>query len=135
MFFERVQGNDVYNAALNPPFAYQPSATNVYFSNPSTSALPGATTTQPFPSVLTNNNYHFPSPGTELYSLGIQRELAPSVVAVVHYVGSDCWSQDDDRAINTLPLTDPANSANPYDDREGVANGSLNANLYRIYPG
>ena len=25
MFFERVQGNDVYNAALNPPFAYQPS--------------------------------------------------------------------------------------------------------------
>ena len=34
LFFERVQGNDVYNAALNPPFAYQPSATNVYFSNP-----------------------------------------------------------------------------------------------------
>ncbi len=24
MFYERVQGNDVYNAALNPPFAYQP---------------------------------------------------------------------------------------------------------------
>ena len=42
MFFERVQGNDVYNAALNPPFAYQPSATNVYFSNPNTSALTGA---------------------------------------------------------------------------------------------
>jgi len=33
MFFERVQGNDVYNAALNPPFAYIPTATNVYFSN------------------------------------------------------------------------------------------------------
>src|SRR5207237_2356434 len=27
IFYERVQGNDVYNAALNPPFAYQPSAT------------------------------------------------------------------------------------------------------------
>jgi len=39
MFYERVQGNDVYNAALNPPFAYQPSATNVYFSNPNTSAF------------------------------------------------------------------------------------------------
>ena len=39
MFYERVQGNDVYNAALNPPFAYQPSANNVYFSNPNTSAL------------------------------------------------------------------------------------------------
>ena len=128
MFFERVQGNDVYNAALNPPFAYQPSATNVYFSNPHTSALTGATTTQAFPSVLTNINYHFPSPGTEDYSLGVQRELAPSVVAVVQYVGSDGWDQDDDRAINTLPLSDITH-------RQGVANGSLNANLYRIYPG
>jgi hypothetical protein len=128
VFYERVQGNDVYNAALNPPFAYQPSATNVYFSNPHTSALTGATTTESFPSVLTNINYHYPSPGTEDYSLGIQRELAPSVVAVVQYVGSDGWDQDDDRSVNTLPLSDMTH-------RQGVANGSLNANLYRIYPG
>ena len=128
VFYERVQGNDVYNAALNPPFAYQPSATNVYFSNPHTSALTGATTTQSFPSVLTNINYHYPSPGTEDYSLGIQRELAPSVVAVVQYVGSDGWDQNDVRSINTLPLSDLTH-------RQGVANGTLNANLYRIYPG
>ena len=135
MFYERVQGNDVYNAALNPPFAYIPSATNVYFSNPNTSALTGATTTQTFPANLININYHYPNPGTMDFSLGIQRELAPSVVAVVQYVGSDGWNQSDDRHINTLPLTDPSNSANPYDDREGVANGTLNANIYRIYPG
>ena len=49
MFYERVQGNDVYNAALNPPFAYQPSGNNVMFSNPNTSALTGATTSQSFP--------------------------------------------------------------------------------------
>ncbi|HEX4067528.1 MAG TPA: TonB-dependent receptor [Acidobacteriaceae bacterium] len=128
VFYERVQGNDVYNAALNPPFAYQPSATNVYFSNPHTSALTGATTTQSFPSVLTNINYHYPSPGTEDYSLGIQRELAPSVVAQVQYVGSDGWDQDDDRSVNTLPLSDITH-------RQGVANGTLNANLYRMYPG
>ena len=48
-FYERVQGNDVYNAALNPPFAYQPSATNVAFSNPNTSVLTGQTTTQSLP--------------------------------------------------------------------------------------
>ncbi|HTV05752.1 MAG TPA: carboxypeptidase regulatory-like domain-containing protein [Acidobacteriaceae bacterium] len=135
MFFERVQGNDVYNAALNPPFAYQPSATNVYFSNPNTSALTGQTTTQTFPSVLTNIKYNYPPPGTANYSLGIQQELAPSVVFQFQYVGSDGWDQNDDRAINTLPLTDPTNTANPYDDRQGVANGSLNANLYRIFPG
>jgi len=105
VFYERVQGNNVYNAALNPPFAYQPSATNVYFSDPHNSALTGATTSQSFPSVLTNINYHYPNPGTADYSFGIQRELAPSVVAVVQYVGSDGWDQNDVRSVNTLPLT------------------------------
>jgi hypothetical protein len=140
MFYERVQGNDVYNAALNPPFAYQPSANNVYFSSPNTSALTGATTTQSFPSTMTNIKYKYPPPGTANFSLGLQRELAPSVIAVVQYVGSIGWDQDDDRQINTLPLAnlDPlctANPTSPYCDREGVAGGTLNANLYRNYPG
>jgi hypothetical protein len=135
MFFERVQGNDVYNAALNPPFAYQPSATNVYFSNPNQSALTGATTTQAFPSTLTSLAYKYPPPGTAQFSLGVQRQLAPSVVAVIQYVGTLGWTQNNDRAINTLPLTDPNNAANPYDLRQGVATGKLNANLYRNFPG
>jgi hypothetical protein len=135
VFYERVQGNDVYNAALNPPFAYQPSATNVYFSNPNTSALTGVTTSQTFPSDLTNLNYAYKNPGTAQFSLGIQRQLSQSVIAIVQYVGSRGWDQSDDRAVNTLPLTDPNNAANPYDLREGVADGTLNANLYRIYPG
>jgi len=135
VFYERVQGNDVYNAAQNPPFAYQPSATNVYFSNPNTSALNGVTTTQAFPSTLTNLKYNYPPPGTTTFSLGFQRQLAQSVIAVLQYGGSTGWDQNDDRGINTLPLTDPSNAGNPYDLRKGVANGSLNANLYRIYPG
>lgn len=135
MFFERVQGNDVYNAALNPPFAYIPSANNVYFSNPNTSALTGQTTLNHFPSSLTNIKYAYPPPGTANYSLGMQRELAPSIVFVMQYVGSAGWDQNDDRQINTLPLVDPNNAANPYDLREGVANGTLNPNQYRIYPG
>jgi hypothetical protein len=135
MFYERVQGNDVYNAALNPPFAYQPSANNVYFSNPNTSALTGLTTLQTFPSTLTNLQYKFSPPGTAMFSMGVQRQLAPSLVAVLQYAGTVGWDQDDDRGINTLPLTDPNNPANPYDLREGVSNGSLNANQYRIFPG
>jgi len=128
MFFERVQGNDVYGAALNPPFAYQPQATNVYFSNPHTSALTGQTTSQTFPSTLTTIQYNYRPPGTAMFSLGMQRQLAPSVVAVLQYVGSVGWDQNDDRPINTLPLSDITH-------RQGVANGTLNANLYRIYPG
>jgi hypothetical protein len=128
LFYERVQGNDVYNAALNPPFAYQPSATNVFFSNPNTSALTGATTTQTFPSQLTNLDYSYKPPATAQYSLGFQRQVAQSVVAVVQYVGSRGWDQSDDRQVNTLPLSDIT-------DREGVANGTLNANQFRIFPG
>ncbi|MGA2534400.1 MAG: TonB-dependent receptor [Terracidiphilus sp.] len=135
MFYERVQGNDVYNAALNPPFAYQPSANNVYFSNPFTSALTGLTTSQSFPSTLTNIKYLYHPPGTADFSLGVQREVAPSIIAVVQYVGSIGWDQSDDRQINTLPLADASNPTNPYDDREGVANGTLNANIYRNFPG
>jgi len=135
VFYERVQGNDVYNAALNPPFAYQPSATNVYFSNPHTSVLTGQTTQQTFPSTMTNLEFHYPAPGTATYSLGIERQVVPSVVAGVQYVGSDGWDQNNDRGINTLPLVDPNNPSQPYDLREGVANGTLNPNLYRIFPG
>jgi hypothetical protein len=135
MFFERVQGNDVYNAALNPPFAYIPTANNVYFSNPNTSAITGATSSQTFPSALTNLEYKYTPPGTATFSLGVQRQLAPSVVAVVQYAGSVGWTQNDDRNINTLPLTDPNSVTNPYDLRQGVSAGTLNANLYRIYPG
>ncbi len=135
IFYERVQGNDVYNAAQNPPFAYQPSATNVYFSNPSTSALTGATTNQSFPSTITNLKYHYPPPGTATYSLGIQRQVLPSTVAVLQYGGSTGWDQNNYRGINTLPLADASNPSNPYGARQGVANGTLNANQYRIFPG
>jgi hypothetical protein len=53
----------------------------------------------------------------------------------VQYGGALGWDQNDDRGINTLPLADASNPSNPYDDRAGVASGSLNANQYRIFPG
>jgi len=135
LFYERVQGNDVYGAALNPPFAFQPSATNVYFSNPNQSALTGATTSQSFPSTMTTLQYGYTPPGTAQFSLGVQRQVATSTIAVVQYVGSLGWSQSNNRATNTLPLTDPSTPSDPYGRRRGVADGSLNANLYRIFPG
>jgi hypothetical protein len=124
MFYERIQGNDVYNAALNPPFAYQPSANDVTFSNPNISVLTGTvpTTPQLFPSTLTNIKYHYPNPGTANFSLGVQREIAPSVVAVLQYVGSSGWDQNDDRKINVLAVELTSN--NSFATRlQGVANG------------
>jgi hypothetical protein len=145
VFYERVQGNDVYNSALNPPFAYQPSATSVYFSDPKTSVLTGQTTKMAFPSALTNIKYKYPPSGTTNFSLGIQREVMPSVVSVVQYVGSIGWDQNNDRSVNTLPLENNANNpwsnsynnsgANAYSDRKAVAAGTLIANKVRIFPG
>jgi hypothetical protein len=158
VFYERVQGNDVYNAALNPPFAYQPNPTNVFFSNPKTSVLTGATSGDLYPSGLTSIKYNYPPPGTMDWSLGIQHQLKPSVIAQLQYVGSSGWDQNNDRAINTLPLTNDASnfwsSANPahntvinastdprwvpnnsYTDRYGVQSGQLLTNKVRIYPG
>jgi len=163
LFYERTQGNDVYNAALNPPFAYQPSPTNVFFSNPNTSVNTGATGTALYPSSLTAIKYNYPPQGTLNWSLGIQHQLIPSVIAALQYVGSSGWDQNDNRAINTLPLTNnsnnswsTANSANSfntpkladkvtvdprwvtgnhYSDRYAVQSGQIVANKLRQYPG
>jgi hypothetical protein len=134
MFFERVQGNDIYGTDVNPPWAYQPQASGVYFSNPNLS-LSGAPSTAPtFPANFGSLSYFYPSPGTAQFSLGVQREVAPSMVAALQYVGTVGWHQNDERAVNTLPLIDSANPANPYDQREAVAGGK-NANFYRQYLG
>ena len=52
-FYERLQGNDIYNTGTNPPFYYDPSATNVFLSDPHTSWVSGLTASTPtFPRVL-----------------------------------------------------------------------------------
>ena len=100
----------MYNAALNPPFAYQPNPTNVYLLEPEYQCSDWATTADLFPSSLTNIKYNYPPPGTMNWSLGIQHQLAPSVIAQVQYVGSSGWDQNNDRQINTLPLTNDPNN-------------------------
>ncbi|WP_158794581.1 TonB-dependent receptor [Granulicella sp. L60] len=135
MFFERVQGNDIYGTDVNAPFAYQPSVNAIYFSNPNQSSLTGATATSPTsPANFGSLAYNYPNPATIQFSLGVQRELAPSIVASIQYVGVTGWHQNDERAVNTLPLSDPGNPTNPYDDRQLVAGGA-NANFYRQFPG
>jgi len=141
LFYERVQGNDTYNAAGNSPYSYEPGANSVYFSDPNTSYQTGATAALPVSPVSpTALNTYYPNPGTAQYSFGIQQEFAPSVVFGLGYVGTGGWNQDDKREINDLALSDIT-------DREAVATGKLlqpdgttisvnnNANLHRHYLG
>lgn len=128
VFYERIEGNDIYPTETNTPVAFIPTATNVQLSNPSVSALTGLSSPTPyFPASMAALAVNYPGPGTAEYSLGVQQQLAPSVIAVIQYVGSVGWHQDIGSDINTLPLNSPF--------REGVANGTYNSNLAVLFPG
>jgi Carboxypeptidase regulatory-like domain len=109
-FFERTQGNDIYNAATNSPFAYNLSIGNTYLSSPGTNWQTGqsaaATGLPVFATTLENlapDNYS--PPAVAMYSLGVQHEVMPSMIWVVQYVGNLAWHQWDDRYINNIPNT------------------------------
>jgi hypothetical protein len=148
-FFERMQGNDIYNAATTPPFAYNPNANNVYFSTPSRSWVTGDVASKPFfPAGIQNLPQTYRAPAVAQFSLGVQREIKPSVIWVVQYVGNIAWHQNVQRNINTYPLDtsltvrcnagDGSNKYNGGTDvcPDGNAPSSLpNSNLFRTYQG
>jgi hypothetical protein len=146
-FFERMQGNDIYNAATAPPFAFNPSATNVYLSTPSTSWVTGQTAATPFFATgLTNLAKTYKAPAVAQFSLGIQHELKPSMIWVIQYVGNLAWHQNIERNINNFPITEDLNvrcNAGDGGDKytgdvcpNGTTPSSLaNANIYRTYQG
>ncbi|HVT97196.1 MAG TPA: carboxypeptidase regulatory-like domain-containing protein [Acidobacteriaceae bacterium] len=151
-FFERLQGNLIYNSATVSPFSYGPSANQVYLSDPHTSIQSGATATTPFfPGGQYEMAQHFPDPAVAMYSLGLQRELSPSVVWVVQYVGNIAWHQEEYRHDNNFPLTTPmavrakGGSLGSYTDAHNGATITLptagqgptanNPNSFRTYQG
>jgi hypothetical protein len=164
-FFERMQGNDIYDAATNAPFAFNPSASNVYFSTPSKSWVTGATAALPFYAQgVTNLALNYPPPAVAQFSLGVQHELKPSMIWVVQYVGNLAWHQNVDIPINNFPLNEdltvrcdagdgsdklagdhcPAstltgtainNMQAPPNASGGKPANLSNANIYRTYPG
>jgi len=141
-FYERMQGNDIYDVAPNVPFSNTPSASNVYLTNPGTSYVTGATAALPFgPQGLTSLARTFPPPGVAQFSLGVQHEIKPSVVAVVQYVGNLAWHQNIERQINNYPLTTPmsiransgdsSNNSGTNPNHQSLSNGDF----YRTYQG
>jgi hypothetical protein len=131
MFFERIQGNDVYNMGPNPPFGYSPNLTNVYFSTPNVSVNNGLTATAPnYPAGITALSYtDYKLPVSAQWNLGIQREVTRGAVFSLGYVGNADYHQRDEREINDVPLSDP--------NRLGIAgiSGHYNGNLDRPYLG
>ncbi len=131
VFYERIQGNDVYNMGPNPPFGFNPGLNNVYFSTPNISVLNGAAATVPiYPADITALAYtDYKLPVSAQWNFGIQHEVTRGAVLGVAYVGNADYHQRDEREINDVGLTDP--------NRLGIAGlvGSYNANLDRPYLG
>ncbi len=130
-FYERLQGNDIYNAATSAPFANTPQAASVFFSTPSTTFLTGATAALPvFPQGLTSLAQNYRAPAVAQFSLGVQREMAPSIIGIFQYVGNIAWHQNIDRQINNFPLS----TALATRQAEGLGSLSV-SNSYRTFPG
>ncbi len=131
LFFNQIEGEDLYNASSNPPFSSSPSVNNVYFSSPSKNTVNGlsySTATFPIlPEPLTSLAVRYPVPETAMYSLGIQQQISATSVFTIGYVGNASWHQYLQRSINTVPLDDP--------NRLAIAAGAYNPNLDRIYAG
>ena len=107
-FFERIQGNDIYDIAGNAPFVNTPSANNVTLSNTSTNWQSNGTATSPiFTQGPTVMNPYYPDPGVAMYSLGVQHEIVPSIIWATQYVGNIGWHQNIRKNINMFPLSTP----------------------------
>ncbi len=100
--YERIQGNDMYNAGPNVPFSTSVSYNNVSLSNTAISTLTGIQNVAPVTVAgitgLAVNDYKLPV--AYQYSIGVQRSLSSKTVLGISYVGNQSRHQNDYRNIN-----------------------------------
>jgi hypothetical protein len=110
--YERIQGNDMYNAGPNIPFSSSVTVNNIALSNPQQSIAlnppndvidPKAEVTVADITGLHSKQYKLPV--SYQYSFGIQRALGAKSVLSVAYVGNQNRHQNDYRETN---LPDPS---------------------------
>jgi Carboxypeptidase regulatory-like domain len=109
IMYERIQGNDMYNGAVNPPGDLQPTLNNVSLSNPGTNIGTGQTITSANLPILalgvTGIDKTYKPPSSYQFSAGVQQALGNSSVLNVSYVGSQGRHLNDYRAINLPPAS------------------------------
>jgi hypothetical protein len=97
IMYERIQGNDMYNAGPNIPFSLSVTNTSVMFENPGTLLSSGTPAPQAINAAsitgLAVNEYK--QPASYQYSVGVQRQLGANSVLAVSYVGNQNRYQND----------------------------------------
>ena len=107
--YERIQGNDMYNGAVNPPGDLNPSLNSVSLSNPGVNITTGSTITAAALPVLPLgvtgiNADNYKNPVSYQYSLGVQQQLGVRSVLSLSYVGSQNRHQNDYQEVNLTPF-------------------------------
>ena len=102
IMYERIQGNDMYNAGPNIPFSLQVNSPFVTMSNPSIALATGTPVTLPInPAGITGLDINdYKPPVSYQWSFGMQRALGTKSVLSVSYVGNQGRHQNDYRNIN-----------------------------------
>jgi hypothetical protein len=105
--YERIQGNDMYNAGPNVPFSTNVSFNNVALGNPSTDLGTNTTLSAPITvaSITGVDKIQNKLPVSYQYSFGVQHALSARSVLSVSYVGNQNRHQNDYRETN---LPDPS---------------------------
>ncbi|MGA2808630.1 MAG: carboxypeptidase-like regulatory domain-containing protein [Terracidiphilus sp.] len=107
-FYERIQGNDIYDAAGSPPFISTPAAGTVEFTNPSFNWASGTQASTPtFTQTFNSLNPYYPDPAVAQFSLGVQHEIAPALILITQYVGNLDWHQNVWIPVNNYPTSTP----------------------------
>jgi len=106
--YERIQGNDMYNAGPNIPFSTSVSFSGVSLDKAELYTVNGATAVAPITvsniTGLAVNQYKLPV--AYQYSAGVQQQLAPRTVLAVMYVGNQSRQQNYYQDINLPPVAD-----------------------------
>jgi hypothetical protein len=123
--YERIQGNDMYNAGPNIPFSTSVTFNNVSFADPH-QFLKGGTAVAPITvaSITGLAVDHYKLPVVYQYSAGIQRSLASRTVLSVMYVGNQSRQQNYYTETN---LPDPSNLP-------GLINGTIAGGYNAVAP-
>jgi hypothetical protein len=102
IMYERIQGNDMYNAGPNIPFSLQVSNPSVTMQNPSIALSNGTPVTLPIsPAGITGLDVNdYKPPVSYQWSVGVQHAIGTKTVVTASYVGNQGRHQNDYRDIN-----------------------------------
>jgi hypothetical protein len=124
IMYERIQGNDMYNAGPNIPFSLQVNLNGVEMVNPSVALNSGAVPPLPINAAqitgLDAEDYKLPV--SYQYSIGVQHAFSSKTVLSVSYVGNQGRHQNDYRDTNLPSESDLPNLINnaPYQTAPGL---------------